>query len=54
MPGGCYRIYRAKGKLTEPVFPEKDLNELLRLAFKGRVVDSEDHPIVKQALGLIP
>jgi hypothetical protein len=54
MPAGCYRIFRAKGKLNDPVFPEKGLEELLRLAFKGRVIDSEDHPAVKQALGLIP
>lgn len=54
MPSGCYRIYRAKGKLVDPLFPEKSLEELLRLAFRGRIVDSEDHPIVKQALGLIP
>jgi hypothetical protein len=54
MPSGCYRIYKAKGKLADPVFPEKNLDELLRLAFKGRVIDSDDHPVVKQALGLIP
>ena len=33
-------------------FPEKSLEELLRLAFKGRVIDYEAHPVVKQALGL--
>lgn len=54
MAGGCYRIYRAKGKLADPVFPEKSLEELLRLAFRGRVIDHEDHPVVKQVLGLIP
>jgi len=54
MPSGCYRIYKAKGKLADPVFPEKNLEELLRLAFRGRVIDSDDHPVVKQALGLIP
>lgn len=54
MASGCYRIFRAKGKLSEPAFPEKGLDELLRLAFRGRIIDSEDHPAVKQALGLIP
>jgi hypothetical protein len=54
MAGGCYRIYRAKGKLPDPVFPEKSLEELLRIAFRGRTIDSESHPVVKQALGLIP
>jgi hypothetical protein len=54
MAGGCYRIYRAKGALPNPVFPEKNLEELLRIAFRGRVIDSETHPVVRQALGLIP
>jgi hypothetical protein len=54
MPSGCYRIYRAKGKLPEPVFPEKNLEELLRIAFRGRIIDNESHPVVRQALGMIP
>jgi hypothetical protein len=54
MPGGCYRVYRAKGALPNPVFPEKSLEELLRIAFRGRIIDSETHPVVRQALGLIP
>ncbi len=54
MRDGCYRIYRAKGKLPEPVFPEKSLDELLRIAFRGRIIDAETHPAVKQALGIIP
>ena len=44
MAGGCYRIYRAKGALRNPVFPEKNLEELLRIAFRGRVIDSEPTP----------
>jgi hypothetical protein len=54
MPAGCYRIFKAKGKLPEPVFPSKTLSELLRLAFRGRVIDREDHPAVQQADGTIP
>jgi hypothetical protein len=54
MPSGQYRVYRAKGELPNPVFPEKSLEELLRIAFRGRVIDGEDHPVVRQALGLIP
>jgi hypothetical protein len=54
MAGGCYRIYRAKGKLPDPAFPSQSLDELLRIAFRGRIIDNENHPVVKQALGLIP
>jgi hypothetical protein len=54
MPSGCYRVYRAKGKLPDPIFPEKSLEELLRIAFRGRIIENEAHPVVRQALGLIP
>ena len=47
MAAACSQIFRAKGKLNEPAFPDKGLKELLRLAFRGRVIDSEDHPAVK-------
>ena len=54
MPSGCYRIYPALGALPDPVWPDSPLSELLRLAFRNRIVDCEDHPVVKQSLGLIP
>ena len=50
----CYRVYEALGKLPDPVFPERPLADLLRIAFRGRVVDNENHLIARQALGLIP
>jgi hypothetical protein len=28
------------------------LNELLEIAFRGRVIDNEDHPVVKRLRGL--
>ena len=54
MTSGCYHVFQAKGKLPEPVFPDKTLPELLRVAFRGRIIDSENHPAVRQALGLMP
>jgi hypothetical protein len=53
MPAGQYRIYTAEGNLGDPVWPDKTLNELLRVAFRGRIIDSEDHLIVQQARGRI-
>jgi hypothetical protein len=37
------------GKLN---WPETPFNEVLETAFKGRVIDSEDHPIVRRLRGL--
>jgi len=50
---GAYRIWAAQGDLSEPEWPTKPLNELLEIAFKGRVIDSEDHPVVRRLRGLV-
>jgi hypothetical protein len=52
MTAGSYRVFVAMGTLPDPKFPDKPLEELLRLAFRGRVINTADHPVVKQSLGL--
>ena len=38
---GAYGMFKARGNLGEPDWPDKSLSELLRLAFKGdRLIDS--------------
>lgn len=49
---GAYRIYEAEGQLSEPVWPEKTLPELLKLGFKDRIIDSAEHPVIKRLRGL--
>jgi hypothetical protein len=50
---GGYRIFEAMGNLGEPKFPEMSLNEMLEIGFKGRIIDSEDHPIFKKLVGRV-
>jgi hypothetical protein len=49
---GGYRIYQAEGELSEPEWPEKPLTEILQIAFRDRIVDSETHPVVRRLRGL--
>jgi hypothetical protein len=49
---GAYRIYKAEGTLSDPVWPGKTLKELLSIAFRDRIIDREDHPVVKRLRGL--
>jgi hypothetical protein len=49
---GAYRIYQAEGELPDPVWPEQSFRELLEIAFKGRIIDHEDHPVVRRLRGL--
>jgi hypothetical protein len=49
---GAYRIYLAEGQLSDPIWPDKAFEELLEIAFKDRVIDTSDHPVVRRLRGL--
>jgi hypothetical protein len=48
---GGYEATVALAKLPEPNWPEQPMNELLRLAFRDRIIDREDHPIILKLRG---
>jgi hypothetical protein len=49
---GAYDVYEASSTIPDPEWP-KDLTfeQMLRIAFKGRLVDSLSHPILKRLRG---
>ena len=47
-----YRVFRAKGELPEPVWPDHTLQEYLTLGFEGRIIDTPDHPVIRHLQGL--
>jgi hypothetical protein len=48
---GAYEIYVAQDGLPDPVFPDLPFQDLLRIAFRDRIVDSEHHLVVKMLRG---
>jgi hypothetical protein len=48
---GAYDVWEAGSQLGEPVWPEIPLEDLLRIAFKGRLIDTLDHPKLRQLRG---
>ena len=50
---GAYEIFEASGNLSEPSWPDLSFEEVLRIAFRNRIVDSPDHPIVRRLKGAI-
>lgn len=48
---GAYEVFEAGGELASPTWPDVPLSELLRIAFKGRFVDSLDHPVLRKLRG---
>ena len=48
-----YDVYEAQNDLPEPEWPAHDIDALVQVAFRGRIVTSLDHPIVQSLLGRI-
>lgn len=50
-PNSNYAVIRAQGQVPEPAWPEADLQKLLSIGFKDRLIDDLDHPILKRLRG---
>jgi hypothetical protein len=50
---GAYDVIVAKGDLGDPSWPDYTLQELIKVAFRDRFIDSLDHPVVKELNGEI-
>jgi hypothetical protein len=48
---GMYQVFEAANQTGEPEWPDEALNELLELGFKGRIISSADHPVVRRLQG---
>ena len=49
----CYEAILAGADLPEPVWPDKSLPELLRLAYARKIIDRADHPKIQDLQGLV-
>jgi hypothetical protein len=48
---GSYQCYFPNGRIPEPTWTNTPFSEILRLAFKNRVIRGVDHPIIKDLCG---
>jgi hypothetical protein len=48
---GAYEVYQARGDIPEPVWPELTLQQILRIAFRDRFIDSMEHPVIRRLRG---
>jgi hypothetical protein len=55
---GAYRVLQAQGQLPEPVWPEElgetpqqMMQAAIRIAFRDRLIDNWDHPVLKRLRG---
>ena len=49
---GAYETFMAESVMADPVWPEVTFQELVKLAFRDRLIDSIDHLLIKRLRGL--
>jgi hypothetical protein len=49
---GAYEFAAALNGIADPTWPEIAFQEVLRIAFRDRIIDTPDHPVVKRLRGL--
>lgn len=52
MAGSCYIHTTPQAAIPDPLWPDMTQSEVYELAFRGRVIDSSDHPVVRRYKGL--
>jgi hypothetical protein len=50
---GGYEMVEATGRLSEPEWPDVLFPDILKVAFRDRIVDRTDHPVLQRRLGLV-
>jgi hypothetical protein len=48
---GAYELFQATGELAGPEWPDKPFRELLKVAFKDRMITALDHPVLRKLRG---
>jgi hypothetical protein len=49
---GAYEITVAAGEMAEPVWPDLSFQDLVRIAYRERIITSLYHPVVRRLRGL--
>ena len=53
MDAGHYDTHIALGDLPEPEWPDLSFQEIVKIAFRDKIIDSPDHPVLKRLRGEI-
>ena len=51
MGTGAYDIHQALAELPEPEWPLYSIDQLIEVAFRGKIITTLDHPVVQSVLG---
>jgi hypothetical protein len=50
---GAYEAFQTVTELPDPEWPDRTIEELIDIAFRGRIIDRADHPVLRRLRGEI-
>lgn len=50
---GAYEVLTTSADIPEPEWPQEPLRDLLEIAFRGRLIERPDHPVLKRLQGVL-
>ncbi len=53
MHTGGYDVFQAEASLPDPEWPEHTMDDLIQVAFRGKIITSLEHAVVQSLLGRI-
>lgn len=53
MAAGVYDVFVATAELAEPEWPSMSLEAILQIAFRGKIIDSPNHPVIQGLQGRV-
>lgn len=48
---GGYEMWEAESTMSEPIWPDVSFQEIIKIAFKDRLIQTLDHPVIKRLRG---
>ena len=48
---GAYEIFEAESSIPDPIWPDMAFQAICRIAFKDRLINSPDHPVIRRLRG---
>jgi len=53
LSAGSYDLLEAQGDLNDPVWPDLNMQELVEIAFRGKIITDFEHPVLQELLGRV-
>jgi hypothetical protein len=50
---GGYDVFLALGQLPDPEWPNHTMDEIIKIAFRGRIINDLEHPVVQGLFGAV-